>query len=255
MTGRLLVVEARKLVDTRSGFWLLVATGIATLVVAAFNVFVPAYAFTTIAELAGERVALVASAQNVAGVLALFLTVLGILTVTSEWGQRTVLTTFVLEPRRYRVLGAKVVVLSTVTVLATAFSFAVAAALMVIARAAFGVGLDWTLPAGQVAGTFLVTLIGVLMWTSFGLMLLSAPAAIVAYILLPMVLGATSLIGIAWPAFSRVDPWINPATAQAPLLDGAMDASAWGRLGVASLIWIGLPLAVGLWRWGHREAA
>jgi hypothetical protein len=253
--GRLLKVEARKLVDTRSGFWLLIATGVVTLLVAAMNVFLPAYAFTNVAELAGQRIGLVGSTQGVASVLALFLTVLGILTVTSEWGQRTVLTTFVLEPRRYRVLGAKVAVVSAVTVLATAFSFAVAAVLMAIAGAVFGVGLDWTLAPGPVAGTFLGTLIGVLMWVSFALMLLNAPAAIVAYVLLPMVLGVTSMISVAWPAFSQVNAWINPAAAQASLMGWTMDAAAWAHLGLTSLIWIGIPLAVGLRRWGHREAA
>ncbi|WP_028709246.1 hypothetical protein [Propionicicella superfundia] len=252
--GRLVAAEARKLVDTRSGFWLLIATGLVTLAVTAANVLLLAYAYTANAELAGRRVDLLTSAQSAAGVLTLFLTVLSILTITSEWGQRTVLTTFVLEPRRQRVLAAKLVVILTVTVLATVIAFPVAAGLMGLAHAIFGVGLDWSLQAGPVFGVVLVAVLGALMGAGFGLLMLNGPAAIVTSFLLPTVLAMTSLISFAWRPYADIDPWVNPTTAQSPLLLWEMGSQAWAHLAVTTLIWIGVPLAIGMWRWGRREA-
>ena len=95
---RLVKVELRKMVDTRSGLWLIIAI-----------VFVTA-AITVIFMFAADeqdRVFL-----NFIGVLAtpqsFLLPVLGILLVTQEWSQRTGMVTFTLEPHRGKVITAKV---------------------------------------------------------------------------------------------------------------------------------------------------
>ena len=61
----------------------------------------------------------------------ILLPVIGILAVTSEWSQRTALTTFTLVPRRARVIAAKLiagVVLALIAVLVCLAAAAVAAA-------------------------------------------------------------------------------------------------------------------------------
>ena len=97
--GRLVAVELRKMLDTRAGFWLQIATvALAALVVIARLASGDA-ADHTFASVLGD------------GLLpaAVLLPVAGILLVTSEWSQRTGMITFALVPVRSRVLGAKLV--------------------------------------------------------------------------------------------------------------------------------------------------
>ena len=100
--SRLFKVELRKMFDTRSGFWLMFATGI--LIALAFLISllvvglddgteIPASGFSTIMTV----------------VLSLLLPVFAIVTITSEWGQRSHLSLFTLEPRRARIIAAKLV--------------------------------------------------------------------------------------------------------------------------------------------------
>src|SRR5688572_30980067 len=92
---RLLGVELRKMWDTRAGLWLLISIGVITaaIIVIFFLVSDPS-----------DRVF-----QNFIGITAtpqgFLLPVLGILLITSEWGQRTTLTTFTLVPSRSRVIA------------------------------------------------------------------------------------------------------------------------------------------------------
>ena len=93
--GRLVAVELRKMVDTRAGFWLQVATfAITAIVVIARSVVGDAadHTFASVLEI-GLKPA------------AVLLPVVGILLVTSEWSQRTGMITFALVPVRGRVLG------------------------------------------------------------------------------------------------------------------------------------------------------
>src|SRR5689334_19443540 len=86
--SRLVKVELRKTVDTRAGLWLLISIALLTaLVLVIFLINATDKSFTN---------AIQASATP-QGIL---LPVLGILLVTQEWGQRTAMVTFTLEPRR-----------------------------------------------------------------------------------------------------------------------------------------------------------
>jgi ABC-2 type transport system permease protein len=94
---RLTGIELRKMVDTRSGRWLLATVA---LLIAATIV---------ISVLVGE-----ADLHRLDGMfefalapIGILLPILGILSVTSEWSQRTTLLTFALVPRRERVTAAK----------------------------------------------------------------------------------------------------------------------------------------------------
>ena len=94
---RLIAVELRKMFDTRSGFWLMASIVITSvLATAALIVFAPDDALTF-----GNFAAAIGAPMTV------ILPMIGVLAVTSEWSQRTGLTTFTLVPRRGRVLWAK----------------------------------------------------------------------------------------------------------------------------------------------------
>ena len=99
---RLVLVELRKSYDTRAGFWLLATIGIIVAVIETILMITVIVndEFISFEDLAGFPVV----------VAQLLLPVLGIILVTSEWGQRTAMVSFVIEPRRMRVVLAKLVV-------------------------------------------------------------------------------------------------------------------------------------------------
>src|SRR5689334_25040951 len=95
--ARLILVELRKAVDTRAGRWLLVLIALVAVGAAILTGVTGSDADRNLVHVLGDTSQLVA----------ILLPVLGILLVTSEWSQRTALTTFTLVPRRERVIAAK----------------------------------------------------------------------------------------------------------------------------------------------------
>ncbi len=98
---RLVRVELRKSADTRAGRWLIGITFGLTLIADLLIAII--LALKDEAVMYGDLVAGAAFGSS------LLLPVLGIMLVTSEWSQRTAMTTFALEPRRTRVVLAKMV--------------------------------------------------------------------------------------------------------------------------------------------------
>lgn len=237
---RLTKVELRKLVDTRSGRWLLIA--IAVLTAAVVTIFLFA---APPEELTYENFV------NATGTpQSILLPILGILTVTSEWGQRTGLVTFTLEPHRGRVVVAKLVAVVLLGLAAVAVALLLAALGNVLGAAlqdgdgAWGFGLDW------VRDLVVLQLSGVVQGLALGMLIMNSAGAIVLYFALPTVWGI--LTGtVEW--FRQIATWIDLNTTSAPLLEHAMDAEAWARFAVSVLLWVGLPLALGWWRLLHRE--
>lgn len=230
--GRLAVVEARKLVNTRAGRWVLIISLLASAVTAgataAFIDDVPLQVLFSFAVMA----------------VGMLLPVVAILSATAEWSQRTGLVTFALEPRRVRVLAAKALVAAVAGLVGIVLTLGIAAATMGIATA-FGSTGAWTLDWGIVAGNALVTVLGMLQATAFGFVLLNTPAAIVAYFMIPTVWSlATSLS--TW--FAENSHWIDMGAAGQPFHAGNVGAEGWLHLGVASLVWVVLPMAIGVVR-------
>ena len=110
-------VELRKMADTRAGFWLLLSIGLITAAILVIFLLVAPDDQKTFLNFMGAT----ATPQG------FLLPVLGILLVTSEWGQRTALTTFALEPSRPRVIGAKFVAALLIGLAAIVVAVALAA--------------------------------------------------------------------------------------------------------------------------------
>ena len=103
---RIVGVELRKMFDTRSGFWLMASLVITSvLATAAIIVFAP-----------DDQLTFDNFAAAIGAPMTVILPMIGILAVTSEWSQRSGLTTFTLVPHRGRVLGAKFLAAITVGV-------------------------------------------------------------------------------------------------------------------------------------------
>lgn len=236
--GRLVKVELRKMVDTRAGLWLIIGVAAVTALVMGLFLFLAPEGERTLRGFLG----VVATPQG------LLLPVLGILLVTQEWGQRTGMVTFTLEPNRGKVIWAKVVAACVLGLLAVGLAFLLAAlaALLGGAPDAFGgVGVDDT-------GKFvLLQLTGILQGLAFGLILLNSAAAIVAYFVLPI---AFSILVSLWTAMADVAPWVDLGTAQVPLFEGGdLTGEQWARVVTTFALWVVLPFVLGLWRVSRAE--
>lgn len=235
---RLVLVELRKTTDTRSGRWLL---GVIALVSIGGVVLLLAFGQ---ADNKGFDDFLF-TAQLPMGLL---LPVLGILTMTSEFSQRTALTTFALVPHRRRVLIAKLLGLTSLALTLVAASFIAAALATVVASA--GGGGHWGDVALIVARAALFEFLAVVVGAAFGLALLNAPSALVAFFLLPSVL--TALVSLIAPLREPVT-WLDLVTNTTHLLGDDLTAGVWGRMVVSVVVWGVIPLAIGTLRVQHRD--
>jgi ABC-2 type transport system permease protein len=230
---RLTRVELRKMVDTRAGFWLQLAT--AFLTVAAVVVFCLA------ADTEDQNLRdLFALAVTPASVL---LPVIGILLVSSEWSQRTALITFTLVPRRMRVLAAK---LAAAVVLA-AVVLVLAIVIALVATAAIGGEGSLTLVVAlQIC---LVTVCGLLTGVAFGAALLNSAPAIVLYFALPLIWG---IVG-SFDTFAGAADWLDTTQTTAPMMERSLSGEEWAQFGTSMLLWLALPLAIGIYRIAKGE--
>ncbi|MGY1717754.1 hypothetical protein ACI8AG_01720 [Blastococcus sp. SYSU DS0552] len=238
----LVAVELRKARDTRAGAWLLLVVALLALVVPGLILFFGKAPEKTFAEYLG-------AAQLP---VALLLPVVGILLVTSEWSQRTALTTFALVPQRSRVIVAKLgaaVLLGVLGVLASAAAAALAAALTPVLT---DDPTSWSVDVDQVVQVLLVQVLNVLVGVAFGLLLLSSPLAIVLYFALPT---AFTVLVSTVAALDWVRDWLDLTTTTGPMYLGELDGQGWLQVGTSTALWLLAPLVAGWVRVQRSEIA
>ena len=197
---RSLRVEWRKSLDTRAARWLLAAVALVSVIAAVAPIATP------------HR-----SAQDLSNYLAimaigvtLLLPVVSILTLTSEWSQRTVLTTFTQDPRRDRVLAAKLAAGLGLAGIGGLAGLALASAALQVSDA-LGRPVSWNLDSSELIGYTLFVVLSSLMGMAFGALLHNTAAAIAAFFALPtlITLVAVPLDGIRdWVDTATTFPWI-----------------------------------------------
>lgn len=239
--SRLVRTELRKTWDTRAGLWLLIATAALTGVVMVIQLAVVVAQDLTVSY--NDFL----TSTNFS--IALLLPVIGILLLTSEWSQRTAMVTFSLEPRRPLVILAKLVVGIGLAVAAVA----IALVLATICNALYGLlsdfPVEWDLSVLQTLAFVLMQIIGMLTGFAFAALLLNSPAAIVLYMVYSFVLPGIFGLGaalIGW--FEDLQPWIDFSDAQTPLIDASMTGEDWAHFAVSGVIWLVIPLAIGVLR-------
>jgi ABC-type transport system involved in multi-copper enzyme maturation permease subunit len=238
--ARLVLVELRKAVDTRAGRWLLVLIAL---------VAVAGAVITAVTGAAGER-NLTHVLGDTSQEVSILLPVLGILLVTSEWSQRTALTTFTLVPRRERVIAAKAAAGVLLAVAATAVCAAVAAVVLIAAD--HGQAGRWR-DAGLTIGYALVfQVLNLLLGVGFGLLFRSTPVAIVVYFAAPT---AWSILTSTVSALAGTGRWLDPSTAWNHLAGGTVTATVGAQVATAAVVWIVLPMLAGGWRVLYRPVA
>jgi ABC-2 type transport system permease protein len=231
---RLAAVELRKSIDTRAGFWLQI---VIVLLAAAIVIITLA-----VGEDADRH--LTPLFRGAIEVIAVVLPVLGILLVTSEWSQRTGLSTFALVPQRERVVVAKVIGATVLTLGAVVACLAVAAAGNLIA------GDGWELTLGTIGRFTLYELLGVLVGVAFGLAFMNSALAIVLYFVIPI---GWSILGETISALDKPADWLDLGRTMTALAEGSMTGTDWAQLGTSAALWLGVVMAIGLVRVRRTE--
>lgn len=237
--SRLVTVELRKMFDTRSGFWLMASIGIVALLATGGVIL-----FAPESELTYSTYA-----QAIRFPVAVILPLIAILSITSEWSQRSGLTTFTLVPHRGRVILAKAISSIAIGLCSVMLALAIAVLGNVAGSAATGTATVWDASMVDclhfVLGNVLAMLIGFML----GVLIRASSAAIVTYFvysgLLPTVFGLLAG-GAAW--FRDMQPWVDIQYAQTTLFvfEGPLTGSQWAHIGITGMIWLVIPLLVGV---------
>ena len=238
---RLVRTELRKAVDTRSGRVLLIGIGVLALIGIVWR----------LTHLPSGPVEL----SNMAGTamvgVQLLLPVIGVMAMTSEWTQRTALTTFTLSPRRVRVQLAKfsaAIVLSAVVLTAVILLSLGATALgggFHDGGAVYGTTEDpfW----GGLAGIYLANALNVVMGAAFGAVVAQTAVALLVYFIAPT---AWSLAGPE--LFKERADWLDVFGAFGRIAERNFDGKLPESL-TAIAVWIVVPTVLGLWISSRRE--
>ena len=234
---RLLQVETIKMFDTRAGFWLMVSIA-ATALIATVSViaFAPDSALTY--DSFGAAIGIP---------MALLLPVMAILSVTSEWSQRSGLTTFTLVPHRSRVIWAKMVVAIVLGAASFGVALAIGALGNIVGSGIAGVDTVWDISAAHMATLVLANVLNLLIGFMLGVLIRNSPGAIVGFVVYSFVLPTLSLVlGNFQQWWEDLRPWLDFNWAQGELYDGSLTGTEWAQLGTSGLIWLVVPLIVGL---------
>jgi len=233
--SRLVRVEWSKATDTRAARWLLALLALSTAGMMLVPVLVPTSFDQTYASYLE-----VASIGQV-----ILLPVVAILMFTGEWSQRSVMTTFTQEPRRIRVLNAKLAVSLLLGGGAAVFGGVVTAAGLGLA-AASGRALEADLTVGAITGYLLYLLLNVLGGVAFGALLQNSAVAIAAYFTLNP---AVALLGTV---STLVADWIDTATTWNWVLENNW-AGHVPQISFSIVFWVAIPLAAGFVRTLRRD--
>ncbi|HET6154627.1 MAG TPA: ABC transporter permease [Marmoricola sp.] len=236
--SRIITVEISKMFDTRSGFWLLAGVGIAASIATIATIVFSPHDDLGYGNFAGA----------VGFPMTVILPMIAILAVTSEWSQRSGLTTFTLIPHRSRVIVGKLGATLAVGVVSIIIAFTVGALGNVIGSSLVGVPIRWDMSPGLVAQIFLADGLTMLMGFTLGILIRSSPGAIVAYfvyaLVLPAALGALASFQ-HW--FSVHQGWFDFNYSVGELYDNGVGGKDWAHLAASGSYWLVIPLMVGLW--------
>ena len=230
--------ELRKSVNTRSGRVLILAVLALAVIGLVWNLYQSRDSQAIFGDFAG-----IASIG-----VQILLPVIGVMAMTSEWSQRTALTTFTLSPRRVRVQLAKFVSALVLSAVVLTVVIAVAFAVTALSGVVSGEGASY---AGAGVGAFLAIYLTnglyVVMGAAFGAVLANTAIAIVAFFIAPTV---WSLAGPA--VFKDNAQWLDVFGAFDRIAERDMQGMLPETL-TAITVWIVVPTIVGLWASSRRE--
>lgn len=235
--SRAVRVELRKMFDTRSGFWLIASIGIAGLVATV----------ATIAFAPDEDLTYYTFAKAIGFPITILLPMVALLSITSEWSQRTGLTTYTLLPDRKRVVLAKTLSSVTVAIASMLFAFVVGAIGTVVGSTIAGTSEVWDVSVGHALTIVLGNLTCLLTGTMLGMLVRSSAGGLVTYFVVTLVVPTLSgFLATSQAWFRDLQPWVDLNYAQSFMFEGMETGAQWAHIAVTVLLWIVIPGAVGL---------
>jgi hypothetical protein len=235
--SRIVTTELRKMLDTRSGLWLMASSAILALLATA----------AVIAFSSAKGLSYTSFATAACFPLTVVLPVVAVLSVTSEWSQRSGLTTFTLVPRRGRVIGAKAIASVGVAVTTIPLALAIGALGNLLGAAIRGVDPVWNVTVTNLLTLVLANVLGLLVGFMLGVLIRSSAGALVTYFVYSFLLPTLSIIlASSQDWFRHLQPWIDFQYAGGTLIDGTVTSEQWAHLGTSATLWLALPLVVGL---------
>jgi hypothetical protein len=234
---RVVGVELRKMFDTRSGFWLMAGIVVAaSLATGAVILFAP-----------DEEIRYGTFAAAIGFPMAVILPMIAILSVTSEWSQRSGLSTFTLVPHRGRVITAKAVSAVAIGVVAIPVALAIGALGNLLGTSITGTDLVWDISVTDGLYIVLGNVLGLLIGFMLGVLIRNSAGAIVAYFVYSLLLPSLSeLLAATQEWFRDLQPWVDFNFAQGVLFDGGPKGEQWAHLATTGGLWLVLPMVVGL---------
>jgi ABC-type transport system involved in multi-copper enzyme maturation permease subunit len=235
--SRVVRVELRKMFNTRSGFWLIASLGITALLAT----------IATIAFAPDKDLTYYNFAKAVGFPITVILPMVALLSITSEWSQRSGLTTFTYVPNRGRVVWAKTLSSITVAVASMLFAFAAGAVGNVVGSTIAGTSTVWDLSVGHALTIVLGNLTCLLTGTMLGMLLRSSAGGLVTYFVITLLVPTMSgLLATSQAWYEKVQPWVDLNFAQSFLFEGMHTGSQWAHIATTVAIWIILPGLLGL---------
>jgi hypothetical protein len=122
-------------------------------------------------------------------------------------------------------------------------------ALVVAVVAVAVVGGAWTLSATVFGQICLLLLTAMVTGIAFGALFLSSAPAIVLSFALPLAWAALGSV----PFLNDAAQWLDTARTTDPMTERALTGEEWAQFGTSMLLWLVLPLAIGLWRIARGE--
>lgn len=237
--GRVVRVELRKMFDTRSGFWLIASIGITGLVATV----------ATIAFAPDDQLTYYTFAKAIGFPITVILPMVALLSITSEWSQRSGLTTFTYVASRRRVVGAKTLSSVTVAIASMLFAFAVGVVGNVVGSRVADVPTVWDLSLGHALTIVLGNLVSLSIGTVIGMVLRSSAGGLVVYfVLVLLVPNLSSLLAASQGWYHDLQPWVDLPYAQSYLFEGMETGAQWAHVATAVTLWLVLPGIYGLRR-------
>jgi len=237
--SRVVRVELRKMFDTRSGFWLIASIGITGLIAT----------IATIAFASDQDITYYNFAKAIGFPITVILPMVALLSITSEWSQRSGLTTFTYVPNRGRVVWAKTLSSIAVAIASMVFAFAVGAVGNVVGSTIAGTSTVWDLSVGHALTIVLGNLTCLLTGTMLGMLLRSSAGGLVTYFVLTLVVpNLSSLLADSQAWFKDLQPWVDLPFAQTFLFEGMHTGAQWAHVATTVGLWIVIPGFFGLRR-------
>jgi ABC-2 type transport system permease protein len=228
-------VELRKLTDTRSSRWLLLSIfGLVTGVL--------------VYKLTQSRIEVGFDnySSGVTTVVAFLAPIIALLAMTSEWTERTALTTFTLAPRRLPVIAAKYVAAVTLSVAILAVGLVMAAAATAVGGLIHGDASFANLLV-DVRAAGIIVVLQVTMAAAFGALAAQTAVALVTYLVAPLAWAI-----LANGLLERVAPWFDVFSAYNQLASGH-PFDHLPQVLTAITIWVVVPATLGVLRSLRRE--